>query len=68
MQGERVSSWAGTEAVWVEGCFFFFFLVPLQAYQRDIQLCHLSEAIIIKISRIVMLIANLLNGNEFLIS
>lgn len=46
VQGERVSSWAGRKAAWVD--FFFFFLVPLQSYQRGIQLCHLSEAIIIK--------------------
>lgn len=65
VQGERMRSRPGREAAWVEG---FVFLVPLQSYQRGIQLCHLSEAIIIKISRIVMLIANLLNGNEFLIS
>lgn len=64
VQGEKVSSWAGREAAWVD---FFFGGVPLQSYQGDIQLCHLSEAIIIKISQIVMLIANLLNGNEFLI-
>lgn len=66
MQGVRVSSQAGRGTAWVED--FFFFLVSLQSYQQGIQLCHLSEAIIIKISRIVMLIENLLNGNEFLIS